>query len=137
MRTNGIIKFSLIMFLAIILCIVGYMTLPAQAAGDGGVDVIVYGPYTNFYYRVVRPSDKKIFTTSGLSTTPTWNATSCISVTYDVNTGGFPVDFDTTLPAGEYDFLVYDAAVPANTDVPVLGKRMGWNGTTLMFFKDM
>lgn len=90
---------------------------------------IIYGAHTNFCYRLIAVHSGKQWdnTNLALSASPTY-ANTAISVSRDTAIAGFPITLPGTLPAGNYDFLVYNAASPANTDNPVLGYRIGWNG---------
>ena len=113
--------------------IAAYMAIPAQAAGNGKYEFVVYGSYTNFCYRLIRVSDLKVWDAEAgaLAAAPTYADTDT-AVTINQTLGGYAIDIDAALPAGEYDFLVYETDSPAYTDTPVLGKRLSWNGTKLL-----
>lgn len=121
----------LISLVLITMLLASILFQPAWAAGNGAYDLIVFGSYSNFYYRLVRISDVATWTSSGLDTTPTWDATSCYSVTYSADVGGYAIDFDATIKDGVYAMPIYDAATPANTDVPVAVRQVNIRSGTL------
>ena len=89
--------------------------------------LIIYQDLTNPCFRMVRVADGSIMTTltGALSKTTSW-ANSITTLARDAVIGGIPVTIPEGLPSGDYDFLVYDAAVPAYTDIPVIVKRISW-----------
>ena len=95
------------------------------AAGDGRYEMIVYGTYTAPYYRLVRVSDLKVWDQDALAlaVAPTYNETD-VTMTKDTNVVGYPIDLPSVLPAGDYDFLVYDNAAPVNTDTVQVAYRL-------------
>lgn len=131
MKKTGKIIISILLLMILSISAVILIT-PAKAAGDGENDLIVYGTYTNFCYRLVRVTDKKVWdhVNDDLTIDPTYSDTEK-AVTIDQTVGGYPIDLDESLPAGEYDLLIYDTASPAYTDVPSVGKRIKWTGRRL------
>ena len=101
-------------------------------------DVIIYLGLTNPYYRLVRVGDGKVadFTNEALSLTTAW-ADSDQTLTKNTTIGGIPITLPSWLPTGDYDLLVYDAAVPADTDTVQLGKRIGWDENRMTYIKDI
>ena len=95
--------------------------------------LIIYQSLTNPYMRLVRVADGGIVVaaTGAISTTTSW-ATSAITLTKNDLIGGIPVPIPGTVEAGDYDMLIYDAASPADSDAPQLGKRIAWGGKVLM-----
>ena len=91
--------------------------------------LIVYQSLTNPYYRIVRVADGSIMVaaTGGLSKSTSW-ATSFTTLAKVTLIGGIPVTIPVDLEAGNYDILFYDAASPADTDVPSFGRRIAWMG---------
>jgi len=94
---------------------------------------IVYRKLSNPYSRFVRPNDGWIWdvTNEVMAAAPTWTNTD-IATTYDSNIGGYPIVVPSDLPAGDYDWLLYDNSSPANTDVVLIGKRIAWSGNDLI-----
>jgi hypothetical protein len=112
--------------------LVGYTASKAFAAGNGRYELNVYNNYSNFYYRIVAVEDKKVWDeTNGVLSATTTYGNSDIAVTVDQVVGGYPIDLPAGLPQGEYDFLWYDSATPAYTDVPKGGFRIQWSGSKL------
>ena len=109
----------------LILLIVLIMCSLLLAAGDGKVEFNVYGTFTSPYYRLIRVVDQKIWDQEALelSFTPTYNETD-VTMTANAYIVGYPIDLPSTLPAGEYDFLVYDDATPANDDTVQVAYRL-------------
>ena len=95
--------------------------------------LIIYKAITNPYMRIVRVADGAVMVTltGALSTTTSW-ATSYTTLARDDIRGGIPVTIPEGLKPGDYDLLIYDAAVPADTDAPVFGKRIKWSGTQIL-----
>jgi hypothetical protein len=96
-------------------------------------DLIIYKAITNPYWRLVRVGDGGVVVaaTGAVSTTTSW-ATSYTAMTKDAIRGGLLVEIPHTVPPGDYDLLIYDAASPADTDAPTLGKRIAWSGTQIL-----
>lgn len=91
-------------------------------------DLIIYGAYTNFVFRLVNPSADLLYNfVTGAAVTvlsaPTYAATAS-AVTRDAYIAGYPIRLPDNLPDGSWDLLVYDAGSPANTDNPSVGKRL-------------
>jgi hypothetical protein len=95
--------------------------------------LIVYQSLTNPYVRFIRVNDGGIVAaaTGVVSLTTAW-ATSALSLTKNDLIGGIPVTIPEDMPCGDYDMIFYDAAAPADSDAPVLGKRIAWTGRILM-----
>lgn len=134
-RVGKITAVTFVLLLTFIAGFVVHMSVEVWAApqaGNGVYDFIVYGTYTNFNYRLVRVSDGMVWDVENatLSAAPTYANTE-LAVTINQSVGGYLIDFPTTLPEGDYDFLVYETTSPAYTDVPSLGKRISWNGRRL------
>lgn len=78
-------------------------------------------PMTNPYFRLINSAGMIWDVTNGESSAATAWADSDTALTWDSTIGAYPVTIPAGLPAGEWDFLLYDAAVPADTDEVVLG----------------
>lgn len=91
-------------------------------------DLIIYVAVTNPYARLVRVIDGEQWdvTAGALDRAATWGDTD-IALAKDSNIGGIPVAIPVTLPGGDYDLLIYDSSSPADTDLPVIGKRIRWS----------
>ena len=96
--------------------------------------IIIYRAMTNPYLRLVRVVDALIWdvANSKLAMRPTYGDTDVQLTRDSTYLGGIPVTIPVLLPAGEYDALFYDGAVPAVTDEVVIGKRIQWNGEELL-----
>jgi len=102
--------------------------------------LVIYGAYTNFRYRLVNPFTEMQWSSANgdtagddeMQASPGAYDETTIEVTRDDDIAGFPITIPSDVPAGEYDLLVYDAASPANTDNPSLGKRVVWNGSRIV-----
>jgi len=90
---------------------------------------------TNPYLRLVRVADALVSNTLGVLAVDTTWANSVISLSKNAVTGSVPITIPVNLPAGEYDLLVYDAAVPNNADEVQIGKRIVWSGKHLGYPK--
>lgn len=87
---------------------------------------ILYGAYANPYYRLVFVNDGKVWDriAKSLTASPTY-ANSAISLGSKSNAiKGWAVQLPEGLPNGTYDFQLYDAASPNQTDVMVAGWRL-------------
>jgi hypothetical protein len=99
---------------------------------------IIYGAYSNFQYRIIRVIDllQWDFSAEALAAAPTY-ANTANAVSRDAYVAGFPISLPSGLPGGEYDLLIYDAASPANTDNPSLGRRITWNGNQITSIREV
>lgn len=87
---------------------------------------------TSPYMRLIRRADNKIWDTDAVAlAADTTYAHSAIEIAKDDDVVGWPIIIPPTLPAGEYDLLIYDNATPANTDLVVDRCRMRWNGSEM------
>ena len=96
-------------------------------------DLIIYRKLTNPYTRYVQVATGLIWdvTNAALAAAPTYGDTDVQHTPDNTSIGGTPVKIPASLPAGDYDMLVYDAATPAVADEVLIGKRIGWNGSIL------
>jgi hypothetical protein len=87
---------------------------------------ILYGAYSNPYYRLVRVEDGKVWDRIAkvLSTSPTYSNSAITLGSKNSTIKGWPVVLAIELPNGVYDFQLYDAASPASSDVMVAGWRL-------------
>lgn len=88
----------------------------------------IYRSLSNPVFRLVRVANTMIWddVAGALAATPTW-ADTAIALTANNYIAGLAVTIPAALPAGEYDFLVYDAASPAYDDEVIIGKRIRWS----------
>jgi len=91
--------------------------------------LIIYQDLTDPVMRLVRVADGAVMVaaTGALSTTTSWD-TSYTALARDDIRGGIPVTIPEALARGDYDLLIYDAAAPADTDIPVIVRRIQWMG---------
>jgi len=99
-------------------------------------DFNIYRSLTSPYIRLVRHGDGKVYDAAAeeVGAATSWS-NSALSLTISSVIGGYPVSLDALapgLPNGEYDFLLYDNASPADSDEVVLGKRIRWTGKQLL-----
>lgn len=96
-------------------------------------DLIIHRKLTNPKMRLIRVGDGIIWDRANdtVSATPTYADTAVTLTPDNTYIGGTPVKIPANLPAGDWDMLIYDVASPAVADVPILGKRIGWNGNIL------
>jgi hypothetical protein len=94
---------------------------------------IEYQTLANPKLRLVRKADNKVWDNVNgvLSAAPVY-ANTAITLTKNTTINGIPITLPSTLPAGEYDMLLYDVASPTNTDEVVIGKRIQWTGKSLL-----
>ena len=97
-------------------------------------DLIIYRKMTNPYARFIKVGNGQIWDVAAgaLAAAPTYGNTDVQLTPDNTYIGGTPVKIPATLPVGDYDMLIYDAATPAVADVPVLGKRIAWSGKGLI-----
>ena len=93
---------------------------------------ILYKALTNPCVRFVRVADGKVWDNVALAmaAAPTY-ANTAIALAENTVINGIPITVPATLPEGNYDMLVYDAAAPATTDAAVWGRRISWTGQLL------
>ena len=96
-------------------------------------DFMIYRTLSNPYYQLVQVAKGEVWDVSAgaLAAAPTY-ANTDIALTVNAFFNGYPVTLPSTLPAGEYDFLLKEGASPDNADVTVLGKRIRWDGSNLL-----
>jgi hypothetical protein len=82
------------------------------------------GP-VNPYWRLVQPDSGLVYdaANSAFTTTTTW-ANSHTHLAAADSTGGRAVNLPAGLPSGQWDWLLYDNATPADTDAVVKMKRI-------------
>jgi len=87
---------------------------------------ILYGAYSNPYYRLVRVEDGKVWDRIAkvLSASPTYSNSAITLGSKNSTIKGWPVVLAAELPNGIYDFQLYDAASPASGDLMVAGWRL-------------
>ena len=97
-------------------------------------DLIVYRKLTNPYTRYIEVASGLIWDVlaGALAAAPTYGNTDVQHTADNTSIGGTPIKIPATLPAGDYDMLLYDAATPAIADVAILGKRIAWSGKGLI-----
>ena len=100
---------------------------------------VFYGSYSNFKYRLIKLDTEEAwnFTDEELQATVDTYAETAQAITRDDDLAGFPITVPSGVPVGWYDLLVYDVASPANTDNPVLGKRVYWTTSDLINVHDI
>lgn len=83
----------------------------------------LYRPDTNWYMRIVRPSDGFVYDTdaAAMAAAPTW-ANSVVSLTFSAAINGYPITIPAGVPDGNYELQFYDAAVPAEGDEVLYGE---------------
>ncbi len=107
------------------------MIMWIQFDGDG---LSLANPYARLIQRstgkIFKPSDK----TLGAATT--W-ADSVITLTFSALLGGTPVILSqeqlNSLTADDYYILIYDNAVPADTDKVKIGGEFTWSGNNVVY----
>ncbi len=96
-------------------------------------DLIVYRKLTNPYTRYIEPWTGRIWDVAAgaLATSPTYGDTDVQHTADNTYINGTPIKIPKDLPVGDYDMVLYDAATPSASDVPVLGKRIMWGKDSL------
>jgi len=90
---------------------------------------ICYEALTNPVFRLVNAFSGWIWdnTNAVMALAPTYSDTA-IATAEDANINGIPIVIPETVPPGDYDLLIYDAASPANTDAYSKWYRIAWDG---------
>lgn len=87
---------------------------------------ILYGDYLFPYFRLVHIADGKVWdkTAKVLAAAPAYANTVMPLNPKNASVKGWPVILPDGLPNGSYDFQLYDAQVPADSDEMVTGWRL-------------
>jgi len=87
---------------------------------------ILYGDYLYPYFRLVLVADGRIWnkTTKVLAAAPAYGDSVISLASQNTAVKGWPVVLPDGLPNGVYDFQLYDAQVPSESDEIITGWRL-------------